>query len=308
MKNMETTVLDTMNNIKRQVNYDNERISLKLDKISELSEIIDKRVRREKSDVEIEMRNTFGKIASNEEKIKELTQYDNRIGNILVRILEFLKITAEWNIHEEEAFTESNDTIIPQSNPSSPVRRGNKMSPTNAAKMLNEDLLKQINLNNFPPILGSSNRINKTMADSISLRESPQGKNQNPVRIVYPPIEYNDLILTKIQVYKICESLLFDCSKYLENNLFDEKTNMIIAATSNEVIEYDEELKSVFSLQKQNEAFSLALKHKDNKKFSFKKLPNSTKKGKNNHTNSKKTLRPESSRKAHNRSVELKGM
>ena len=310
MKNIESKVYETMNKIKVKVRDDNQRMSEKLDKISELSEVIDKRVKREKSDVEIEIRNTFGKIELNETKIKELTEYDNRIGNILVRVLEYLKLSAEWNIHEEELFIDkSTNKAIAQSTPSSPMRKGERLSPTNMTRILNNDLMKQLNLNNFPSIFGSSNRINKTIDQSIYYRENSILKSQCPVRVSFPPIEYNDLILTKQQVYKIWESLVWDASKYLDNNIYDDKLSMIIEGANSEKIEFDEDLKTVFSLQKQIEAFNLALKFKENKSNKFKKLVKFEKKtDKNNHSNSKTSLRTESARKIHNKSVELKGV
>lgn len=78
--------------------------------------------------------------------------------------------------------------------------------------MLNEDLLKQLKLNNFPKIMSVTNKNNKSI-DVSTFRDT---NNSFPLKYTYPPIEYRDLSLTKYQLLKIKEGLIKDAEKYLE--------------------------------------------------------------------------------------------
>ena len=107
MRSIESSTNDSLKKIQKKIKEENEKVAERLQKMSEFNEVIDKKVKRERSDVELQLKSTFSKIDSNENKINELYEYDSIIGNILIRLLENIKLSIIWNIHEEELSTDN---------------------------------------------------------------------------------------------------------------------------------------------------------------------------------------------------------
>ena len=176
--------------------------------------------------------------------------------------------------------------------------------------MLNDDLMKQLKLNNLPSILSATNKNNKSI-DISNFRESGNFTNNPfPVKYSYPPIEYNDMALTKYQILKISESLIKDCEKYLDLSSLVPDSNQIIDVAINDQVELQEDLNNVFSLQKQKEVFDLAVQQKDGRfvQFSQQFAISAQQTDRVKNPKGKLKLRSESSRKIHNKSVELTGV
>ena len=189
-------------------------------------------------------------------------------------------------------------------------KKTKRLSPRDNTHMLNDDLMKQLKLNNLPTIMSVSNKNNKSI-DMSTFRETGNlSNNPFPVKYTYPPIEYHDLSLTKYQILKIKENLIRDSEKYLERNIFGEQTNLLIKVSINDKVDLDEDLSNIFSTQKQREIFDSVIRDKDNRtvQFSQQFAVSAQQTDRNSNMKAKMKLRSESSRKIHNKSVELTGM
>ena len=107
IKNTAEDLNDSMKKIKKQVKGDADMMTRKLDKITEISETLDKRHKRERSDTELYLGSTEKKLENIWTKISDISKYNVRIGNIVIRVIESLKLSSLWNVHEEEKFIES---------------------------------------------------------------------------------------------------------------------------------------------------------------------------------------------------------
>jgi len=213
LKASEQGLMDTLKKIRAKIKDENRQMNEKLDKINELSEVVDKRVKRERSDIDIELRGTITKINNLQNKLSEVNEYENRSSNILIRIVESLKLISAWNLHEEEKYTDS--AVIQNggalSNP-------NKMSSNRKISMNNLNDEIQNRSKDFASVQTTSNKSgngkSKFNLDHNTMRNQLSSSDVYPIKPTLPPIEYREVTLSKAQVYKVIEGLTKDCMNY----------------------------------------------------------------------------------------------
>jgi len=155
------------------------------------------KAKRERSDMKLFLESSKKNMGNINEKIKNIIEFDNRSGNIHVRVIEFLKLFSMWNMHEENKYLEA--IINPHSPPTELIEKKTSKHKLNKVKLYPKSGQFD-NGDNLPSIGGKLQQTSMINEELMT--------NMYPGKPSFPPIEYNDFSLTKNQVYTINNNLI----------------------------------------------------------------------------------------------------
>jgi hypothetical protein len=225
IKSVESHLSEVHKKLKSRIKEESLQTDEKMAKLSELAEVIDRRVKRERSDVEIQLEKYIGRIDSLNDQICAIKTFDTRIANIVVRMLEGSNLYFTWAVHEEL------------------TTLGDEKEET------------------LPKIQSFTSRSKSGFGGQ---KDNEQRSEIIPLRPSFQPIEYRDVSLSKIQVLKINQNLVKEGLNYVLKNHLDPKGNELMEKAFYEPVDLNQDTKDILTTEFQNDAFLNALAQKDN--------------------------------------------
>ncbi|CAI2368834.1 unnamed protein product [Moneuplotes crassus] len=199
------SINESMQKTKAGLKSEIKKMNEKIESIHELGEGLEKRAKRQRSDVDLLMKSMNEQVQEVNKTIKKIQEFENRQAAVVMRLLEVTKLGNKWTVHEENT-----------------KRRIDREFPS---------------INRSPD--GNFSGIEPSLEEDL------------------PPIEYNNITLTKNQVFKICENLVSDCSKYLSKDA--NSSSLLFLEDPDQPINLQSDLSTLLTSQTQQEAFTAAM-------------------------------------------------